>query len=149
MNVNKFVSEIGKSGVAYTHRYDILFGSLRDGSQLFDRNISEKINTRLESVLLPASGIASSPVKLQGIDREMPYGRIYEGDITLTFLEDSNFAIRRAFESWQSKVIDDTTYQCGFYDEYTCDSLDVTVSDLKNKEIYKVRIFDLFPTNKR
>tara|TARA_S200002703_G_scaffold24501_1_gene21293 strand:- start:2453 stop:3073 length:621 start_codon:yes stop_codon:yes gene_type:complete len=145
MNVNKFLSEIGKSGIAYQNRYDILFGATRNGKQLFDRGMIEKMNTRLESVALPASGIASSPVKLQGIDREMPYGRIYEGDITLVFLEDSNFTIRKAFEAWQNKVIDETTYLCGFYDEYTCERLDITMSNLKSKEVYKVRVFDLFP----
>ena len=145
MNVNKFLGEIGRSGIAYQHRYDIMFGSTRNGTQLFDRGMMEKMNTRLESVLLPASNIASSPVKLQGIDREMPYGRTYEGDITLVFLEDSNFTIRKAFEAWQNKVVDETTYLCGFYDDYTCDNVDITMTNLKNKEVYKVRVFDLFP----
>jgi hypothetical protein len=145
-NVNKFVSEIGKSGVAYPHRYEILFGSTRTGAQLFDRGTSEKLNARLESVSLPGSGIGSTPVKLQGIDREMPYGRMYEGDIKMVFLEDSTFNVRKAFEGWQRAIIDEETFQCGYYDEYTCNSLDITMTGLKNKEeVYKVRVFDLFP----
>lgn len=144
-NVNKFVSEIGKSGVAYPHRYEILFGSTRQGTQLFDRGTSEKLNARLESVSLPGSAIGSSAVKLQGIDREMPYGRIYEGDLKMVFLEDSTFNVRKTFEAWQRLVIDEETFQCGYYDEYVCDSLDITMTDLKSKEVYKVRLFDLFP----
>lgn len=144
-NVNKFISEIGKSGVAYSHRYEILFGSTRQGTQLFDRGTSEKLNARLESVALPGSGIGSSAVKLQGIDREMPYSRLYEGDLTMVFLEDSTFNIRKTFEAWQRLIIDEETFHCGYYDEYVCDHLDITLSDLKEKEVYKVRVFDLFP----
>ena len=144
-NINKFLSEIGKSGVAYPHRYEMLFGSTREGIQLFDRGTSEKLNARLESVSLPGSAIGSAAVKLQGIDREMPYGRLYEGDLTMVFLEDRTFNVRKTFEAWQKLVIDDETFHCGYYDEYVCDHLDITMSDLKEKEVYKVRIFDLFP----
>ena len=144
-NINKFMSEIGKSGVAYPHRYEILFGSTRQGTQLFDRGTSEKLNARLESVSLPGSAIGSAAVKLQGIDREMPYGRVYEGDLTMVFLEDRTFNVRKTFEDWQKLVIDEETFHCGYYDEYVCDHLDITMSDLKEKEVYKVRIFDLFP----
>jgi len=144
-NINKFMSEIGKSGVAYPHRYEILFGSTREGTQLFDRGTSEKLNARLESVSLPGSAIGSAAVKLQGIDREMPYGRLYEGDLTMVFLEDRTFNVRKTFEAWQRLIIDEETFQCGYYDEYVCDHLDITMSDLKEKEVYKVRVFDLFP----
>ena len=144
-NINKFISEIGKSGVAYPHRYEILFGATREGSQLFDRGTSEKLNSRLESVSLPASTIGSNAVKLQGIDREMPYGRIYEGDINMVFLEDSTFNVRKTFEDWQKKIIDEETFHCGYYDQYVCDNLDITMTNLRDKEVYKVRVFDLFP----
>jgi len=144
-NINKFMSEIGKSGVAYPHRYEMLFGSTREGIQLFDRGTSEKLNARLESVSLPGSAIGSAAVKLQGIDREMPYGRVYEGDLTMVFLEDRTFNVRKTFEAWQRLVIDEETFHCGYYDEYVCDHLDITMSDLKEKEVYKVRVFDLFP----
>ena len=144
-NVNKFISELGKSGVAYPHRYEISFGATRTGTQLFDRGTSEKLNARLESVSLPGSAIGSNPIKLQGIDREMPYGRVYEGDLKMVFLEDSTFNVRKSFEGWQRAIIDEESFQCGYYDEYICESLDITMTNLKNKEVYKVRVFDLFP----
>ena len=75
--ISKFVSEIVRSGVAYNHRYEMIYGATRSGQLIFDRGTQEKLNSRLESVSLPGSVIGSSPVKLQGIDREMPYGRIY------------------------------------------------------------------------
>lgn len=144
-NVNKFIAEIGKSGVAYRDRYEVMFGSFRNGGIIFNRDIQEKMNTRLESVTLPAGSIGSNAVKLQGIDREMPYGRIYEGDIKLIFLEDRFYDIRKQFEAWQARVIDENTFQCGYYDEYTCNSMDITVFNQKNQEVYLVRAFDLFP----
>jgi len=144
-SINRFIAEIAANGTARTNRYEILFGSTRSGGPLFNRAAQEKLNSRLESLSLPASTIGSNPVKLQSIDREMPYGRIYEGDITLTFLEDRDFRIRKIFESWQKRVIDDITYQCGYYDEYICEELDVAVLDETNKGTYNVKLFDLFP----
>ena len=51
----------------------------------------------------------------------------------------------KSFEAWQNKIIDEKTFLCGFYDEYTCDTLDVAMTNLKNKEVHRVRVFDLFP----
>tara|TARA_Y100001938_G_C7970838_1_gene369255 strand:- start:212 stop:766 length:555 start_codon:yes stop_codon:yes gene_type:complete len=144
--VGKFVSEIVKSGVAYNHRYEMIYGATRSGELIFDRETQEKLNSRLESVSLPGSVIGSNPVKLQGIDREMPYGRLYEGDLKVIYLEDRDFNIRKSFEAWQRRIVDETTYHVGFYDDYVCDSVDISMSPLnKDEEVYKVRIFGLFP----
>ena len=157
-NVGNFISEIRKSGVAYPHRYELFMGGSRSGEMIFDRPSQEKMNTRLESTTLPASSIGSNPVKLQGIDREMPYGRVYEGDLQLTFLEDKDFTIRNLFEKWQQKVIDNKTFQCGYYDDYVCASAELSVFSLTGEipssvaapstgssKVYMATLFDLFP----
>ena len=144
-NVNKFIAEITNSGVAHPYRYEVVFSPTRSGEVLFDRTIQEKLNTRLESISLPGSDIGSTAVKLQGIDREIPYGRIYEGDMKMVFIEDSDFTIRKTFESWQKKVIDDETYHLSYYDDCVCESMDVTMTNLQEEDVYSVRIFSLFP----
>lgn len=127
--VSNFVSNITKNGVAYPFRYEIEFGSLgTTGRMLFEsdedgfnahRDTMETINSRLQAVSFPSVTIASKGHNLMGIEREMPYGRLYEGDITLSFLETHDYTIRKAFTEWQNKIVDPMTFQHGFYDEYT------------------------------
>lgn len=145
-NINKFLSGISRSGIAHANRYEISFGSI-GGSLAFDQATQTLMNERLESVSVPGSGIGSNAVKLQGIDREMPYGRLYEGDITVSFLEDSKFTIRNAFIDWQKKVIDETNYTLGFYEDYICSDMFVSVvSNTRQQQIiHKVRVYDIFP----
>ena len=47
--ISKFVSEIKKSGVAYNHRFEMMYGGTRSGELIFDRATQEKLNSRLES----------------------------------------------------------------------------------------------------
>lgn len=147
-NINNFISDIQKSGVAYKSRYKLEFGAYKNGKQVYSlREQADMINNRLEAVTFPASSIGSKGVNLQGIDREMPYGRLYEGDIKLTFLEDSNFSIRKFFTQWQKKIIDDRFFTCGYYDDYVCEQMLITAHshNAEEKIKYSVIVFDVFP----
>jgi len=144
-NISSFISEIGKSSYVRSDRYEIFFTNTRNGEQVFTRQDQEKMNLRLESVSLPGSGIASEAVKLQAIDREMPYGVIYEGDITLEFFDDENLSIRGLFKKWQDRVVDQVTYQLNYYDSYIC-NMGINLFNEVGEEItcsYTVQ--DVFP----
>ena len=117
-NIEKFISSIRKDGVAYPTRYEITFEAFKSGGIVFDRKISELLDTRLESVSFPSSTIGSRGQVHLGIEREMPYGRIYEGDIELSFIETSEYTIREAFTGWQSKIINPDNYTHGYYNDY-------------------------------
>ena len=45
--ISKFVSEIVRSGVAYNHRYEMIYGATRSGQLIFDRGTQEKLNSRI------------------------------------------------------------------------------------------------------
>ena len=120
-NIEKFISSIKKDGVAHPTHYEIDFGSFKSGGIVFDRKISELLDTRLESVSFPSSTIGSRGQVHLGIEREMPYGRIYEGDIELSFIETSEYTIRKSFTEWQSKIIDPVNYTHGYYNDYVSD----------------------------
>lgn len=146
-SIGKFIADIQKSGVAYKTKYQLEFGSYKNGNRVYSRSQAEKINSRLESVSFPAASIGSKGVNLQGIEREMPYGRIFEGDIKLTFLEDSKFTIRNFFGGWQNKIIDNTNFTCGYYNDYVCEQMIITAHSINTSEsaIYTVQVIDVFP----
>lgn len=144
-SVSSFISEIGKSSFARPDRYEVFFSNTKSGQVLFDRANQEKMNLRLESLSLPSSSVASSPLKLQSIDREMPYGMIYEGEIKMEFIEDESMSIRTLFKKWQERVIDQRTYQLNYYNDYIC-NLEIKLLDITDeKEKYSITVFDVFP----
>ena len=144
-NISSFISEIGKSSYIRSDRYEVFFTATRNGKEIFTRDDQEKMNLRLESVSLPSSGVASEPVKLQAIDREMPYGLIYEGDITLEFLDDEKMSIRKLFKKWQERVIDQTTYQLNYYDSYICNMEINLFNEIGEQITSSVQVQDVFP----
>ncbi len=119
-NVRNFIAEIGKSGVAHPTRYSIMFESTPTGLIKFSRTEQEKMNTRLQTISFPQVGIGSKPVNLAGLDREMPYGRVYEGDLDMEFIEDGTLSIRSMFERWQGQIVDEETLRVGYYNNYVC-----------------------------
>jgi len=143
-NIAKFVSEIGQFGVARNDRYVIEFDATPSGSVLFNRAEVEKINSRLESISLPSRSIGSNTVKLQSIDREIPYGNIFEGDIKMSMLDDRKMNIRRMFDRWQRLTISDRHYQISYYDNYTCNMV-ISLYDEEGNQTYAVKLFNIFP----
>ena len=143
-NIAKFVSEIGQFGVARNDRYVIEFDATPSGSVLFNRAEVEKINSRLESISLPSRSIGSNTIKLQSIDREIPYGNIFEGDIKMSMLDDRKMNIRRMFDRWQGLTISNRTYQISYYDNYTCNMV-ISLYDEEGNQTYAVKLFNIFP----
>ena len=132
-NVSKFLATLAADGVAHANRYSIFFTGTKEGGLGFSREDQEKMNSRLESVSLPSETIGSNPVKLQGIDREIPYGRVYEGDVKLIFLDDKRLGVRSLFETWHDYIVDKDTFQLSYYDTYVVDMY-VFVNSLTNRE---------------
>lgn len=146
--VSNFLSSLSADGVAHANRYSISFSGTKEGGLGFSRENQERMNSRLESVSLPSQTIGSNPVKLQGIDREIPYGRIYEGDVKLIFLDDKRLGIRGMFETWHNYIVDKTTFQLSYYDSYVVDMF-VFVNAMTNGQDpnagYAVKLVDVFP----
>lgn len=147
-NVSKFLATLAADGVAHANRYSIFFTGTKEGGLGFEREDQEKMNSRLESVSLPSETIGSNPVKLQGIDREIPYGRVYEGDVKLIFLDDKRLGVRSLFETWHDYIVDKDTFQLSYYDTYVVDMY-VFVNSLTNRQDpdsgYAIKLFDVFP----
>lgn len=150
-NIRDFVAEIGKSGVAHPTRYSVIFESTPTGSIKLSRSEQEKVNVRLLSTTFPQVTIGSKALNLAGLDREMPYGRLYEGDISMEFLDDKNLSIRSIFERWQGQIIDEETLRVGYYNNYTCNMriiLDKNTSDeakLEGGAAYSITVYDVWP----
>jgi hypothetical protein len=74
----------------------------------------------------------------------MPYGFLKD-DVSLTFYDNNDYSIRRYFETWQNKVLNQNTYEIKYKNEY---SADVYISQLdhRNRFVYGVTLLEAFPT---
>lgn len=151
-NINNFLAEIKRSGVAYPTRYSIFFSQTSSGKIIFQREDIEKMNLRLTKVNMPGMNLASKGQNLAGLNREIPYGRTFEGTIDLEFVEDSSLSIRTFFENWQSLIVNKDTLKVGYYKDYVCENMKITVEgqttadySLDSTGNYSITAYEVWP----
>ena len=129
MTIATFISEVRTRGLARTNRYQL---EIPFPSNTVDRDSSYITNLLCESVQIPGLNIATTPVRVFGEAREMPYEKTYE-PITTTFYVDSTMKVKTAFDNWTSLIINPQTRTLGYYKDYIRDiTIHVnTVDDMK------------------
>lgn len=109
-------------------------------------NILEKARFLVKSANLPASNIAFLDVPFRGRTLKVAGDRSFDS-WTITVINDTDFAIRSAFENWMNKI-NGVTDGKGSMDstKYTADAF-VYQLDRDGKTLRAYKFFDVFPTS--
>jgi hypothetical protein len=103
-------------------------GGITLATSLNVRELNDYSEYLCKEAVLPGSNIVSVPVKGQsriGVFHEQPIGRIYNEDLTLTFVERNDYFIHNFFMRWLDKVTPGgrqtrggaSNIHVGYYDE--------------------------------
>lgn len=138
MSLNKFISEVKTRGLARHSHYEVQFSLPRTNTQ----------GDRLASIFcaatnLPGKSIATQPSRIYGENREMPYEVMYE-PVTFSFYSDSGMELKKAFDRWMNLVIDPSTRQIRYYDDYVR-QIDIRLLNVDESEPYHVILFEAYP----
>ncbi len=110
-----------------------------------DTNVLDKARFLVKGANLPASNIAFIDVPFRGRTLKVAGDRSFES-WTVTILNDTDFAIRSAFENWMNKInrVSDNT---GVTDPtaYTADAF-VYQLDRDGSTLRSYHFYDIFPT---
>lgn len=136
--LNDFISLIKTKGLARINRYDVMITFPNPGA-----DIKQIATLFCDSVNLPGSNIATSPMRTYGEIREMPYEKMYDS-ITFSFYVDSDLQIKKAFEDWQDLIVDPDSRTLGYYEDYITD-IDIFVRNVDDSVPYKVTLFECYP----
>ena len=111
-----------------------------------DTNVLDKSRFLVESVALPGSTVTPLEVAFRGRTLKLAGDRTFES-WTITVINDTDFAIRSAFENWMN-VINRVSDNTGVTDPalYQADAF-VYQLDRDGSTLRAYHFYDLFPTN--
>tara|TARA_Y100000310_G_scaffold297419_1_gene330418 strand:- start:4703 stop:5347 length:645 start_codon:yes stop_codon:yes gene_type:complete len=124
-----------KSGLVRQHLYEVEIAKWT-GKTL--------IAVNCEIASLPAASLSTNPLRIYGPISEMPYERLYTGDLSLTFRLDKEFLLRKEFIKWQEEIYKSETGDFGYYDNYIT-TLKIAQLDGEGEELYKIELEDVYP----
>ena len=102
-----------------------------------------------ESVSIPTKSLAGVPHELYGPPREMAYRETFT-EAVLSFIVDDAFTVRKFFDEWQTKIINPTTNNSNYYDDYV-GTIDIKrlgneSTDLTSFPAYHVELIEAYPS---
>lgn len=114
-----FLAHLRKTGVAKTANYQLavpIIPALQNTFPSYDRTLA----LRCETTEFPGRQFVTNDSRTYGPIYKTPYQSLYQ-DITLNFLETSDFFIRTFFELWMNFVWDAEHNTLNFPDSYRMD----------------------------
>lgn len=136
--ITDFIAQTKSRGMMRSNRYEVVvpFPSK-------DSNTMKLATLFCDSLSLPGINVASTPARVFGEGREMPYERTYE-PIQLSFYCDSNLEIKKAFESWIDLIINPQTRAIQYYNTYIKD-IQIYVQTVEDNTTYSVTLYEAYP----
>ena len=101
-------------------------------------------------VTMPSRDINTATAMTYGPKREMPYAYSFPGTVECTFYGDKFLRQRQFFENWQKKIMDISTHNMKYYDDYvgTMDIFQLGSFNAENdrdRVTYAVRLYEVYP----
>ena len=148
-NIDDIISNIEKQGILSPARYELIFAGENfnnicglAGSSPIQMN--ELLRTSCENVVIPGTSIASKEIRVHGPIREIPYERLYTGDLNLTFRLDEAGLIRKFFLAWQDFIVKPETHDLEYYDNYIC-GLDIQQRTKDDDIVFTAKVQEIYP----
>ena len=105
-----------RGGLATTEKFEVIFTSLPSG---LDTTVASDLRFFCENVALPTKSISANEKFIHGVAYQMPYRQAFQ-ELSLTFLLTDDMSQKKFFDQWQNEIINPSTGNMGFHNEYTC-----------------------------
>ena len=138
---HNFRAAIKATGLATQNRFWVGFAP----PKVLAGESAESVLLYCKSASVPGVNISSSPERLTGEVREIPYDRNF-GAASLTFWNRADFDTRDYFERWVNGIQNPETREIAYFDDYRTD-VKITVLDKMDKPRYEIMLRDAHPKN--
>ena len=116
-DIQKLRDIIGpRGGLATAEKYQVSFFNLPSG---LDISITNTLTFYCDSVALPTKSISASDKMIYGTSYQMPYRHAFQ-ELSMSFYLTDDMEQKKFFDNWQALIVDPTTGNLGFHDDYTC-----------------------------
>jgi hypothetical protein len=107
------------------------------------RGTSRKLKFRCETAELPGRTIATTLMKIYGVEEKFPYMTSY-GDLSLTFIVSDNMSEKKFFDAWLNWISPTINYNLKYKGDYAV-ALRINQYDIRNEVSYSVDLIDAYP----
>ena len=115
-----FIASISALGVAKTSHFTFNSGKVFQAGGQYS-GVEQLLSARCESTELPGRQLVSNDSRIYGPTYKTPYQSVYQ-ELTLTFVETQNFAIRGFFDAWMDQIFNSYTNLLQYPNAYRVDS---------------------------
>ncbi len=105
--------------------------------------LTRTLNLRCEAAELPGRTIATTNMKIYGVEEKFPYMTSYS-DISLTFIVGDKMKEKKLFDAWLNWINPSYSYDIKYKADYTA-IIRINQYDVSNKNTYSVDLMDAFP----
>ena len=147
-NVANFLSEVNNRGLARADRFEVTITAppCCRGTTKFLLAGDRLVSMFCDQASLPQSRIRTAQQQIFGPPSYHPQGADYGGDnFSLQFFMDADMTIKNFFDTWIDGIVNRSTGEVYFQDNYLCQGMTVTQLNQENKPVYRVKFEDLFP----
>ena len=97
------------------------------------------------SVNLPGRSLSTVERRTFGPQRDMPYERLFSGDLEVTFILNKGAPLRTYFEEWMDLIIDPTTNRIKNSRQDYLGELEIDLLSDDNDVEYSITVEEVFP----
>jgi len=120
--ISRVLNSISFDGIALNNKFAVDFTWPKKMPSIAGQYLDEFVDLRCVGVNLAGRTLTSfEETNIYGPVRSVPEGVSYAEDITLTFLETRDLAVRHTFEVWQSMCFNEKDWNLGYYDDFIGD----------------------------
>jgi hypothetical protein len=150
-DIGDFLARIKQQGIIKPNKYQVLFAGhgFDEACEAAGYSVADAnriLSDACEEVNFPGSTIATKAFRVYGLPREMPYERLYNQQIDMTFRLDENMRIKSLFDAWMKAVVDPNSLNVVYYDDFICDMKIQIFSDASDTvPVYEGLIIETYP----
>ena len=147
-SVSNLVDNLRKFPLLRPNKYEVKIGFPSGNPSDMPEGLaagSDDFNCWADSVSLPGRSLATVERRTFGPQREMPYERLFSGDLEVTFVLQKGAYWRHKMEEWMDLVIDPTTNKLNPERSTYLGTLQIDLLDEDNTAGYTIIAEEVFP----
>jgi hypothetical protein len=136
MALSTFIDQVKNKGLARTNRYTVSIGYPGDSMSI--------AGLLCDAVNLPGMNYATTPNRIFGEVREVPYERGFD-PVTLTFYVDAEeMKVKKVFDDWMAAIMNPRTRVLGYYRDYVKD-IAIAINTVDDQTPYVLTLYEAYP----
>lgn len=142
-NINELINSISQTGIAYNNRYEVLVNYPKTFPTKDPQDLRQ-IMIRCDSATIPGRSFSTTPYRLYGPARNMPYEQIYSGELNLSVVLSADLRERAFFETWMSLISSPSNYKFAYYEDYIS-NMEISVITKNDFATHKFIVEEVYP----